>query len=106
MTDSQLGSITDPVALVPGSVEALYADADDLDRQATSLIDASEDVHHQRTAAWSGVAADGWAEVRAQLAEGLETVGRTFSVAAGALRSHARVLAWAQRRAEVAVRLW
>jgi len=101
-----LGSTTDPVVLVPGSVEALHADADDLDRQGRDLADAGQDVRRRTVASWFGGAAGGWAQRRAVLSESLAAVRQVYPVTARMLRAHAQVLVWARGRAQVAIGLW
>ncbi|MEZ0449319.1 putative T7SS-secreted protein [Cellulomonas sp. ICMP 17802] len=102
-----LADTRDPARLVPGGVDDVEADADDADAQAATLEALSEDATRSTaTPSWSGDAAAGWARRREQLVPAPAAIAAAYRAAATALRAHATVLAWAQGRAGVAVRLW
>lgn len=96
----------DPVDLVPGSLEALHADADDLDAASVRLAAAGRDIEHQAIASWFGGAADGWPERRTGLVQTADGVAEVYALAARVLRAHAEALVWARVLAQVAVELW
>ena len=102
----ELGTTTDPLRLVPGSVHTLRADAGALADQAGRLEDAAADVAHRVISSWTGTAADGWAQRRGILDESLRAVGQVHRTAGTVLTAHAQVLQWAQQRAALAVDLW
>ncbi len=54
----RLGSTTDPHTLVPGSVDALRADAQDLRTRANELESESEGPVRRPVASWTGQGAD------------------------------------------------
>ncbi|WP_182112684.1 hypothetical protein [Actinotalea sp. JY-7876] len=58
---SELWTTNDPELLVPGSLEALHGDADDLEVRADTLLEAATDIGRHVVASWVGDAADGWA---------------------------------------------
>jgi hypothetical protein len=96
----------DAVDLVPGSLEALHADADDLDAAAARLGAAGRDIEHQVIASWFGLAAEGWPERRTTLVGGADGVAEVYVLAAQVLRAHADAVVWARLQAQVAVELW
>lgn len=102
----ELATTRDPQLLVPGSLEALHADADDLDARAATLSGAAADVGRHVVASWIGDAASGWAARREVLADGLVGVADVLAFAASVLRAHADVLAWGRERAAVAADMW
>lgn len=101
-----LGSTTDPLALVPGSVDTLRADAQDLRARAAELESEAEGPVTRPVSAWTGEAADRAAQRRTQLAAALGGVADVYRTAATVLDAHAQVLAWAQAQAQVAIDLW
>lgn len=96
----------DPVDLVPGSLEALHADADDLDAAAARLGAVGRDVEHQVIASWFGRAAEGWPERRTTLVAMADGVADVYALAAQVLRAHADAVVWARLQAQIAVELW
>lgn len=100
-----LESVTDPVALVVGSVEALDADADYLASRAR-ILDASADAVARATPSWSGTASEGWSTRRTELTGSLRAIAEVYLAVADGLRAHASVLFWAQQRAQLAIDLW
>lgn len=96
----------DPVDLVPGSLEALHADADDLDAAAARLGAAGRDIEHQVIASWFGRAAEGWPERRTGLVQIADGIAEVYALAAQVLRAHADAVVWARLQAQVAVELW
>ena len=78
----ELGSTTDPVVLVPGSVQSLRADADDLDRRASDLGLDGDDTIGRVVASWTGDTAEIWAERRHVLAESLDAVAGIYQTVA------------------------
>lgn len=101
-----LGSTTDPVMLVPGSVETLHADADDLDSQAADLDTAADDVAHRTVPSWDSDTAQMWTQRRRDLVATLEAVAGIYRTVGVVLRAHAEVVGWAQSRAQLAIGLW
>lgn len=102
-----LGNTTDARLLVPGDPEALREDADDLDAAAIRLDALSEDARAgTETPSWGGWAHEQWGRRRADLLTVPSTVGEVYRGAAGALRAHADVVAWAQTGATTAIDLW
>lgn len=102
----ELATTRDPHLLVPGSLEALHADADDLDARAATLSGAAADVGRHVVASWIGDAASNWAPRREALTDGFEGVADVLTFAASVLRAHADVLAWGRERAAVAADMW
>lgn len=102
----ELATTRDPHLLVPGSLEALHADADDLDARAATLSGAAADVGRHVVASWIGDAASNWAPRREALTDGLVGVADVLTFAASVLRAHADVLAWGRERAAVAADMW
>lgn len=96
----------DPVDLVPGSLEALHADADDLDAAAARLGAAGRDIEHQVIASWFGLAAEGWPTRRTSLVAVADGLADVYALAAQVLRAHADAVVWARLQAQVAVELW
>lgn len=103
---ARLHAGADPVDLVPGSLEALHADADDLDAAAARLGAAGRDIEHQVIASWFGRAAEGWPERRTNLVQIADGIAEVYALAAQVLRAHADAVAWARLQAQVAVELW
>ncbi|NTW40363.1 MAG: hypothetical protein HGA44_10830 [Cellulomonadaceae bacterium] len=102
----QLGSTTDPVALVPGTVEALHADADDMRSRATELADNADGPISRAVTSWVSVNATASTQNRAALAGELNAVADVYRAVGIVLDAHAEVLAWGQRQAQVAIELW
>lgn len=101
-----LASSTDPVALVPGSPDALRVDADTVSARSGALAAGAGAVDKTLIPAWTGEASEAWSTHRQKLADTLGAVDGVHRVAAAVLRNHADVIAWAQGRAEVSVALW
>lgn len=102
----ELGSTTDPQALVWGSVETIRADAHDLRTRAGELESEADGPVSATVAAWTGQAATASTQNRAAVAEALNGVGQAYRVVAEVLEAHADVLARGQRQAQVAIDLW
>lgn len=102
----ELGSTTDPLALVPGSVGTLRADADDLRARAAELTDEADGPMSRAVTSWVSDNATKSAENRAALASGLNGVADVYRAVGTVLDAHADILAWAQDRAQVAIELW
>ena len=102
-----LRTSTDPLKLVPGSPSGLRADADDLAARGRAIVEVQNEIASRtEMPSWRGQAYDGWITRRDDLSAAHAAVAEVLSSAAWALRAHADVLAWAQVRAGVAVRLW
>ncbi|WP_448630979.1 putative T7SS-secreted protein [Cellulomonas soli] len=102
-----LSATSDPVLLVPGSPAAVRADAIALNSQAATLRGAADTLEAgTRITTWTGEARDLWVTRRGELCGAPHSLADVFDAAATALRAHADVLAWAQARAMLAVRLW
>lgn len=96
----------DPAVLVPGSLAALYADADDLIRQAGELTGLAGEVRRRTVETWFGAGAERWAELRPVLADAIEAAAWAYEIAAVAVRAHAGVLVRGRAVAMIAVLLW
>lgn len=90
--------------LIPGDPDAMWADSDSLSVRSADLADLSTQIDRLETSQWTGVAANGFAEVRAALKAKVSIAVSCFDEASAALREHAAVLAWAQREAAGALR--
>lgn len=102
----ELGSTTDPVALVAGSVENVLADACDLRVRADELSDQADGPVSATVPSWTGPSATASNANRANLAQGLAAVADVYRTVAAVLEAHAEVLRWAQTRAQIAIELW
>lgn len=102
----ELGSTTDPLALIGGSVQTLRADADDLRTRAAELTDEADGPVSRAVTSWASDNATVSAQNRAALAEGLNGVAAVYGAVATVLDAHADTLGWAQGRAQVAIDLW
>ena len=102
----ELGSTTDPVALVAGSVENVLADACDLRVRADELSDQADGPVSATVPSWTGPSATASNANRANLAQGLTAVADVYRTVATVLEAHAEVLRWAQTRAQIAIELW
>jgi uncharacterized protein YukE len=101
-----LATCADPRVLVPGSPEALRADADDLDEQSRALADHVTELQAAQPESWTGTSADAWSGRRAQFAQALDTVSEIHATAAATLRLHAEALTWGHERAATAIRMY
>jgi hypothetical protein len=101
-----LSAGADPVDLIPGDVEAVRRDAEDLIAQAGDLEDVGACAARRLIPSWQGTAADGYAAQRVVEVERLGAVGQVYRWAAETLHAYAHVLAWAQRRAAAAITLY
>ncbi|GEN80501.1 hypothetical protein [Actinotalea fermentans] len=101
-----LASSGDPEVLVPGSLNALYGDADALVRQSGELTALADDVRRRTVGTWFGAGAARWAELRPVLADNVDAAAAVYLVAADALRAQAAVLIRGRAVALIAARLW
>lgn len=104
---AELGSTTDPKALIPGDAgtvehlaEQLQAYGDALHETGTSLKRIDTGDH------WRGQAAERFQDKLQEQPTRWLRAGDAFHEAAAALRSHAAVLRWAQDQAREAIHLW
>lgn len=103
---NQLGSTTDPTALIPGDPSAVDGDADQLDRDGRALANVADGLAGVRIPTWSGAAANAfWAKFDPEAANWYRARD-SFSAGANDLRTYAGELRAAQREAEQAIQLW
>ncbi len=102
----ELGSTTDPCALVPGTVNNVLADAYDLRERADELTEQADGPVSARVNFWIGPSATRSTTNRTAIAQALTAVADLYRTVATVLEAHADVLAWAQARAQVAIELW
>lgn len=102
-----LGSTTDPVALVPGSVSTLADLVWQLRDYGDALVAAGDGLATINTdAGWSGEAADAFHEAYQAQPKRWRTGGDSFHETADALDRFASTLSWAQARAAEAIELY
>ena len=104
---AQLGGTSDPMALVPGDPQEIYAIEGQLIQYGDLLHEAGTGLQRiDTTAGWSGAAADAFREVFHGQPTKWLVAGDAFHDAANALDDYAAVLSWAQGQAAVAINLW
>ncbi|MGH3391572.1 MAG: putative T7SS-secreted protein [Actinomadura sp.] len=103
---AELGSTSDPKALVPGSPEAISASAAAMTRYGESLVRAGEALADLDGGGWTGDAAEAFrAYFEGEPSRWLRC-GDAFHSASEALREYQDTLAWAQDQAAKAIALW
>jgi len=104
---AELGETTDPVALVPGAVDALFAVVDAWRERARAATDVAARVRAvSAPEGWLGDAADAFAARCETVAAGWEQTEHLLSACADALDTYATTLGWAQQKAGDAVAIW
>jgi uncharacterized protein YukE len=103
---AELGSTSDPAALVPGDPAAVRADADVLTARSTELDEAADAIADVRTPGWEGYAADAYAGVMDRQPRSWRRTADALTSAATELTTYADALVAAQSRAADAIALW
>jgi uncharacterized protein YukE len=104
---AELGETTDPVALVPGAVDALFAVVDAWRERARAATDVAARVRAvSAPEGWLGDAADAFAARCETVAAGWEQTEHLLSACADALDTYATTLGWARKKAGDAVAIW
>lgn len=104
---AELGSTSSPVALVPGSVDALEAAAAQWRRRSSVAAETSASLARLATPdGWTGGGADAFAAKRAAVAARWERLSQALNAAASTLDGYRASLAAAQRQAARAIDLW
>jgi uncharacterized protein YukE len=103
---AELGSTSDPVALIPGDPAAVRADAAVLTTRSTELDEAADALADVRTPGWEGSAADAYTGVMDRQPRSWRRTADALTSAATELTAFADALAAAQSRASDAVALW
>ncbi|MFR9728112.1 putative T7SS-secreted protein [Saccharopolyspora sp. MS10] len=104
---TELGSTTDPRALIPGYADAVTSTAAAMRSYAESLHEAGAGLKRiDTTEGWEGEAADGFRSAFDGEPTKWLQAGDAFHHAAEALEQHSTTLAWAQQQAIEAITLW
>lgn len=104
---AELGETSDPVALIPGSVNAMDAASARWRTRAARAGDAARALHASGVPEdWTGQAADAFETRVASVSSRWTTLAETFTVGASALTAYSSTLSWAQAQAGRAVELW
>jgi uncharacterized protein YukE len=104
---SELGQSDNPVALIPGSPDAINEIAWSLTQYGDVLREAGEGLSRiDTTSGWSGPAAAAFRKVFDGQPGKWTQAGDAFHHAANALDSYAAALTWAQQEAARAISLW
>lgn len=103
---AELGSTTDPVALVPGREGSVRADASAMQDRARRLEAAADALGAVRVPGWTGPSSDRFWEVMNAQPRSWRTTADALTAAATQLSSYAGVLAGAQADAAHAIDLW
>lgn len=103
---AELGSTTDPKALVPGNPETVHAAGEQLQSQARTMKQVADDLARIRIDGWEGKASSAfWDQFTPEHKnwmlghDAMESAAKTVS-------SHAEALSWAQGQAKEAIALW
>lgn len=104
---AELGQTNDPTALIPGSPDSLNLSVELLNSYGDMLAQAGSGLGRiDKSAGWSGPAADGFRNAfQGQPPKWVEA-GDCFHSAATALNSYVATLTWAQAQAADAIREW
>jgi len=103
---ADLGSSTDPDALVPGSVGSVRGNASSLRERSTQLDSAADKLAQVRVAGWDGASADAFWQLMNAQPRSWRTTADALTAAAVKLETYADVLAGAKRDAGEAIELW
>lgn len=100
---ARLGETQNPKELIPGDPAALHQDADKLTTWSEKLEGIGDDLGAVRVQGWTGKASDAfWEDFSGQKTRWYRG-SDALSEAAGALRSYADMLSWAQGQATTAI---
>ncbi len=103
---AELGSTTDPKALVPGDAAALNAIADTLTQRAGTFADVSAALGAVRMDSWTGNASSMFWDAYAAEKPSWQLGSDAMTSVAGTLSAHADTVAWAQGQAQEAIELY
>ncbi|NYH80146.1 uncharacterized protein YukE [Actinopolyspora biskrensis] len=103
---AELGSTTDPRALVPGKPDAVREEIAQCNRTSAAYLRAGDGLKHLDTADWEGKAADAFHEAFDGHPSAWIKAGDAFLDAANALTEYVETLEWAQQRAGEAIAVW
>lgn len=87
---------TSGVDVIPGSLAALYTDADALTHRAETYESGADRLRSVNAGQWVGAASDAFDDARDSTREQLLAIADTCTATAGALRAHGDMLTWAQ----------
>jgi hypothetical protein len=103
---AELGSTTDPKALVPGDAAALYAVADTLTQRAGTFADVGAALGAVRIDNWTGNASSMFWEAYAAEKPSWQLGSDAMTSVASTLSAHADTVTWAQGQAQEAIELY
>ncbi|MQA10280.1 MAG: hypothetical protein GEU98_17350 [Pseudonocardiaceae bacterium] len=103
---AQLGSTTDPKALVPGVPDAIQDVASALRRHAKGVEDSGTDVGKVDVGGWAGLSSDAFRDKVAVHPPKWFKIADALSAAAQNVDAFADTLRWAQSQAREAIELW
>lgn len=103
---AELGSTTDPKALVPGDAAALNAVADTLTQRAGTFADVGAALGAVRIDSWTGTASSRFWEAYAAEKPSWQLGSDAMTSVAGILSAHADTVTWAQGQALEAIELY
>lgn len=105
-SSAELGTTTDPVALVPGDAAALRSTAAVLTDWANRLSATGDELKALRTPSWTGEASDAFWDSFGTVPSIWHQASDLLDQAARALQTHADVIVSAQSRAQTAIDTW
>lgn len=103
---AELGSTTDPIALVPGNEATVRGDATALGNRAAQLETAAQTFASVRVPGWTGTSADRFEVAVGALPRSWRTTADALTSAAAQLTAYATALNGAQADAAAAIELW
>lgn len=103
---AELGTTTDPRALVPGSPDAIREEIGQCNRTSAAYLRTGDGLKHLDTADWQGEAAEAFHEAFDGHPTAWIKAGEAFLDAADALTRYVEMLEWAQGQAREAIALW
>jgi hypothetical protein len=103
---AELGSTTDPKALVPGDAAALNAIADTLTQRAGTFADVSAALGAVRIDSWTGNASSMFWDAYAAEKPSWQLGSDAMTSVSSTLSAHADTVAWAQGQAQEAIELY
>jgi uncharacterized protein YukE len=101
-----LGQSSDPRALVPGTPEAIEADAGALTAYAGRVDQVGQGLKRVDVGGWQGAAGQGFAAAFGREPVKWLKLADSIDMVTGAMTSYAQTLRWAQGQAGEAARLW
>lgn len=102
----ELGTTTDPTALIPGSPSELQGDVTMLRDYSRSADSVGQELGNVRIDSWVGVAGDAFRDFFSQVPLNWLRTSDVLDTAARALDDYGGVLNWAQGEAARAIGLW